>query len=303
MPEYFRSNVCIMNFRKCFAGVISALFLAFVPIKSLAGPVTRHVIIVSFDGGKPTVMQQSTMPVLQKMLKDGAGTWEAFTVVPSITLVSHTSMLTGVEPDKHLIDWNEWKPEKGLVQVPTVFAYAKSAGFTTGLFAGKEKFKHLNVPGTLDEFAVPEYAAKAVAKEAATFIVEKKPNLCFVHFADSDGAGHSHGWGSPEQVQAFADEDEALSILKDAVTRAGFADDCVFILTADHGGHDKTHGSTQLVDMHIPWIVSGKGVKPGFHISQRVSTCDTTATALWLLGVRLPNSLDGKPVKSAFGGK
>jgi len=52
--------------------------------------------------------------------------------------------------------------------------------------------------------------------------------------------------------------------------------------------------------MHIPWIAWGKGVKPGFEITKRVSTVDTTATALWLLGVPLPNNMEGKPVTSAF---
>jgi predicted AlkP superfamily pyrophosphatase or phosphodiesterase len=269
-------------------------------LSATANPRVGHVFIISFDGGKPSVMQQSHMPTLMRMRREGAGTWTAWTVVPSITLVDHTSMLTGVEPDKHLIDWNEWKPEKGLVQVPTVFALAKAKGFTTALFAGKEKFKHLNVPGTIDDFAVPEYAAKLVAETAARCILQKKPNLCFIHFADSDGAGHQYGWGSAEQKRAFADEDAALKTVCDAIAQAGIAGDTVMILSADHGGHDKTHGSTSLEDMHIPWIVWGKGVKKGFEIGKRVGTCDTTATALWLLGVPLPESLDGRPVTSAF---
>jgi predicted AlkP superfamily pyrophosphatase or phosphodiesterase len=240
------------------------------------------------------------MPTLMQMRREGAGTWQAFTVVPSITLISHTSMLTGVQPDKHLIDWNDWKPEKGLVQVPTVFALAKVKGLTTALFAGKEKFKHLNVPNTVDSFDVPEFAAKTVAETAAQCITEKKPNLCFIHFADSDGAGHKFGWGSPEQKQAFADVDAALKVIRDAIDKAGIANDSVIIISADHGGHDKTHGSTRLEDMHIPWIVWGKGVKRDFEITKRVSTCDTAATALWLLGVPLPESMDGKPVASAF---
>jgi arylsulfatase A-like enzyme len=74
----------------------------------------------------------------------------------------------------------------------------------------------------------------------------------------------------------------------------------VIILSADHGGHDKTHGSTSLEDMHIPWIVWGKGVRKDYTITKRVSTCDTAATALWLLGIPLPEDLDGKPVTSAF---
>ena len=71
-------------------------------------------------------------------------------------------------------------------------------------------------------------------------------------------------------------------------------------MSADHGGHNKTHGTKSPEDMTIPWIVWGEGVKPGFKITAPVTTCDTAATALWLLDVPLPSNLDGKPVTSAF---
>jgi predicted AlkP superfamily pyrophosphatase or phosphodiesterase len=260
----------------------------------------QHVFIISFDGGKPEVMKQSPMPILFEIVQQGAATWNAQTVFPSITLVAHTSMLTGVLPAKHQISWNDWEPQRGLVKVPTVFKLAREVGATTALFAGKDKFRHLNVPGTIDEFQIPASEAKIVAAAAAKYIVEKKPNLCFIHFADSDLAGHFHGWGSTEQIKAFADEDAALKMVRDAVQQAGIKDTSAFILTADHGGHDNTHGSDSPADMTIPWIVWGSSVKPGFDIKEAVSTCDTAATALWLLDVPLPADWDGKPVQSAF---
>ena len=265
-------------------------------------PRAKHVFIISFDGGKPAVMQKSKMPTLFSVAKEGAYDWNAQTIMPSITLVSHTSMLTGVGPAKHHITWNEWEPEKGLVPVPTVFSVAKKSdrSLITALFAGKQKFAHLFLPGSLDAFAMPDYSAKIVAYEAGEYIKMKKPNLCFIHFADSDGAGHSKGWGSPEQIQAFADEDAALKTVFDAIKKAGIEKDSVVIMSADHGGHDKTHGSNSPEDMTIPWIVWGKGVKKNFQITAPVTTYDTAATALWLLNVPVPTDFDGKPVTSAF---
>lgn len=260
----------------------------------------EHVFIVSFDGGKPEVMLKSPMPTVQKALREGAGTWAARTVFPSITLVSHTSMLTGVQPAKHKVTWNDWLPEKGLVPVPTVFAVAKKAKKTTALFAGKEKFAHLYQPKSLDAFAVPDYSARIVAELAAGYIQLKKPNLCFVHFADSDGAGHSKGWGSPEQIAAFADEDKALSILLTGIRKAGIGDKSTIILTADHGGHEKTHGLDIDDDMLIPWIAAGAGIKRGVTLTSPVSTCDSAATALELLGIAIPTEWDGKPVREAL---
>ncbi|MCX6896762.1 MAG: alkaline phosphatase family protein, partial [Verrucomicrobia bacterium] len=129
-----------------------------------ATPRTEHVFIISLDGGSPAVMQRSRMPVLQTLVCEGAVTWTAQTIRPSITLPAHTSMLTGVRMEKHGVTWNDWLPTNGLVRVPTVFTAAKAAGFSTAMFVGKEKFRHLLQPGTVDEFCFDRAAAHVVAK-------------------------------------------------------------------------------------------------------------------------------------------
>lgn len=284
-------------FRK-FILLLLVLLLTGVPAWAQAR--AEHVFIISFDGGKPSVMQESEMPTLQSLLKKSAYTWQAQTIFPSLTLPSHTSMLTGVQPAKHHVLWNDWDPNQGQIAVPTIFLLAKQKKLSTAMFVGKDKFAHLNLPNSLDQYSMPSYDCKQVAKAAAEYILKSKPNLCFIHFADSDGAGHLYGWGAPEQKQAFASEDDALNVVLAAIARAGIKDSSVVILSADHGGHERTHGSKSLDDMLIPWIVSGKGVKPHFVLKDPVSTCDTAATALWLLDLAVPANFDGKPIKSAF---
>ena len=284
---------------------LAALFLFTTTAALLSAQTTpraAHVFIVSFDGGKPSVIAESTMPVLKSMVAEGACTWEAKTVVPSITLLSHASMVSGVGPAKHKITWNDWLPEKGLIPVPTIFSLVHPHGFTTAMFAGKPKFKHLNLPGSLDEFVLPlpKADAAAVAAAFAARLPLSNPDLCLLHFADPDTVGHKFGWGSPEQKVAFAECDAALKVVMEALRAAGIADSSVVILTADHGGHDKTHGSDSPEDVNIPWIVWGKGVKKGTVLTVPVSTCDTAATALWLLGQPIPAEFDGKPVVAAF---
>ena len=271
--------------------------------QTAAAPRAKHVFIISFDGGKPSVMQKSRMPVLNDVIKQGAHTWSARTTFPSITLTSHTSMLTGVGPGKHKVLWNTWKPENGMVPVPTIFKLAKAdktRKLKTAMFVGKAKFIHLFTEDAVDEFSFPAYDCKAVSRAAAEHIAREKPNLCFIHFADSDGAGHEFGWGSPEQIKAFADEDDALNVVKKAIEKAGIARESVIILSADHGGHAKTHGTASDDDMTIPWVAWGATVKPGYTITAPVTTYDTSATALWLLGVPVPDTFDGKPVTDAF---
>lgn len=279
----------------------------------------EHVFIVSFDGGKPAVIEKTEMPVIKKIAKEGAVTWSASTIFPSKTLPSHTSMLTGLGPDKHHVLWNNYEPSRGLIKVPTVFSLAKKqdSKISTAFFSGKAKFYHLALPGSIDHFdfkglqgdkptgATKEVEnsvnpAQSVAKAAASYIVSDKPNLSFIHFADPDSAGHKSGWGSPEQMEAFKVCDQALGQVIKAIAQAGITDSSVVIITADHGGHDKGHGENIPDDMIIPWLAWGKGVKKNFTITQPVTTYDTTATALWLLGIPLPAEFDGKPVKQAF---
>jgi predicted AlkP superfamily pyrophosphatase or phosphodiesterase len=274
-------------------------------------PRAEHVFIISFDQGNPDLIEQSDMPTFHTMATEGAHDWSAYTIVPSLTLPSHTSMLTGVGPQVHQILWNDYEPNKGLVKVPTIFSLAKQRGYVTAMFVGKEKFKHLLLPGTVDYFIwpQPEDDAQAVAEAFAAKVGKLKPNLCFIHFRDPDTAGHAYGANSPEKMRALSDCDAALKIVKDAIADAGLMSTSVIILTADHGSHDiknkdgkmvGTHGSAESVDVKIPWIAWGCDVKKDFAITAPVVQYDTAATALWLLNIPLPESFWGRPVTSAF---
>lgn len=123
-------------------------------------------------------LAQSDMPVLERLAAEGACTWTASTIFPSLTLPSHTSMLTGVGPDKHRVSWNTWKPGKGVVRVPTIFAEAKKAGLSTAMFVGKEKFRHLLQPGTVDEFRFKPQLLTRLLPLSRSSPRPRSPTLC-----------------------------------------------------------------------------------------------------------------------------
>jgi predicted AlkP superfamily pyrophosphatase or phosphodiesterase len=290
--------------------LLAALLVCCRPLFAAESPRAQHVFIISFDQGNPDLIQQADMPTFHQMAAEGARTWNAYTIVPSQTLPAHTSMLTGVGPQVHQILWNDYLPARGLVKIPTIFSLAKQHGLVTAMFVGKEKFKHLVLPGSVDAFVwpQPDDDAKAVAKAFVNQVGTLKPDLCFIHFRDPDTVGHKSGSHSPEKMQALADCDAALKTIKDAIAAAGLTNS-VIILTADHGSHDVrarngtvtgTHGSAETADVVIPWVVWGKGVKKDFTITAPVVQYDTAATALWLLGVPLPDYFWGRPVTSAF---
>lgn len=296
---------------RCLGAALMFSLLVNVAVAAAKPPRVKHVFIISFDQGNPDLIRKIDMPTFHAMAAQGARTWEAYTIVPSTTLPSHTSMLTGVGIQKHQISWNDHQPDKGHVQVPTVFSLAKARGLKTAMFVGKEKLQTLEIPGTIDVLVwpQPEDDAKSVAKAFAAEFARSKPNLTFLHFRDPDTVGHATGAYSPEKIQALKDCDEALRIIKAAVAAAGVLNDSVFILSADHGSHDTknkegktvgTHGDSRPEDVLIPWVAWGKGVKPDFTITAPVLQYDTAATALWLLKVPVPEHFWGRPVTSAF---
>ena len=101
----------------------------------LPGARTSHVVVISVDGLRPDAIARYGAPTLQRLVREGRATLDARTIVPSLTLPSHTSMLTGVGPDQHGIEWNDDQVVgRGHVAVPTVFAVAHSAGLRTAGF-------------------------------------------------------------------------------------------------------------------------------------------------------------------------
>lgn len=263
-------------------------------------PVIEHVLLISLDGLRPEALLWAETPHLDTLWQEGAYTWRAQTVLPSVTLVSHASMLSGVGPEVHGITWNDWRPQRGYIQVPTIFSVAHQAGFSTAMFVGKRKLEHLARPGTVDTFQQPGFTSWAVAQEAADYLVSHRPTLLFVHLPDPDAAGHAFGWLSGQQLAAVEASDEAVGLLLAALHEADLSDRALVIVSADHGGHRYGHGTADPADMTIPWIAWGANIKPGYEIAAEVHTYDTAATVLYALGLPIPSGWEGRPLEEIF---
>ena len=260
----------------------------------------HHVVIVSVDGLRPDAISKSASPHIQAMKEKGMWAENAHTIVPSITLPSHTSMLTGRTFEAHQVSWNSYEPERGLVSVETCLEIAHKHGLSTAMFVGKEKFKHLNRPGSLDFFSLPGLTTATAAEVVSSFssYVKEKglPVLTFVHLPDTDAAGHSSGWMSSDYFKALKDIDSAMEKLLSVVHQDKNHAQTLIIFTADHGGTGKTHGEATEEHTHIPWIAFGEPIRQASIYKKPVKTYDTAATALNFLGIRAPQKWEGKPV-------
>ena len=262
-------------------------------------PQAERVLILSIDGFRPEAISLAPMPNLLELMRTGAYSMAAQTIFPSATLPSHASMLTGQCPDKHGLYWNDYIPEYGYAAGPSIFTLAKNAGLHTIMFVGKEKLRQVTGPETTDVY---RYINDRDLVIAAEIIPELKKGfgLAFIHFPTSDWMGHEYGWLSPEQLSVLRRADEAIGNILTALEESGLRNDTLFIITADHGGHNQTHGSSLREDMTIPWIINGPGVVSG-EIKVAINTTDTAATAAFALNLQIPAEWDGYPVREAFG--
>jgi predicted AlkP superfamily pyrophosphatase or phosphodiesterase len=270
------------------------------------GAVTDYVVVISLDGLRPDAIDAFGLRTLQRLRREGSWTGRATTVVPSHTLPSHTSMLTGVSPATHGITWNtDETAARGLVAVPTVFALARRDGFSTAAFFGKSKFRHLQVPGTLDYTQAPAgndlWLATRTVGDVVDHLRHARPQLLFIHLSEPDYAGHGFGWMSTPYRWAARRVDAAVDRILRAADDAYGPGRYTVIVTADHGGHGRRHDTEDPRDVLIPWIAWGRGVLPGAELAVPVRTVDTAATVLWLLGVAPPGpDWEGVPVTAAF---
>jgi hypothetical protein len=287
-------------------------------------PAIRHVLIISCDGMRPDVLLRADAPNIRKLMARGSFTFWARTIPVAITLPSHTSMLTGVYPERHGINWNDDQPTLGSPKVPTLFALAKKAGYTTAIATGKSKFSTLAKPGVIDWINVPLvkdedddaattkvtssfFSDTEVADHACAIIAAHKPDVMFIHFPGADKVGHAVGWGTKKQLDAVAEVDAGIGRVLGTLDKTGLADSTVIIVSADHGGAGRGHGGMALgapIDdprsRHIPWICAGPGLRENYDLTEdgklTVNTVDTFATACYLMNIP-PGDVDGKPVK------
>ena len=284
-----------------FRRVLTLLFVILVlclvsttSAQTIIPPKPTHIIVMSLDGARPDAILQSETPNIQALAARGAVSWEAQTVYPSVTTPAHVSMLTGLDVREHGVIWNAALPGFQLT-IPTFLSRAQEAGYRVAIVAGKTRFDQL-FDG---EFALSTVGDRGVVDLALDYL-HSGYEVLFIHFPNPDYFGHLTGWMSETYLFELRNTDSQVGRVLDAVEALDLTDETLIILTADHGGHDKTHGSALPEDMRIPWMVAGPGVLPGQTLEIDVHTSATAATVLWTLGLTAPESTVARPVFEAF---
>lgn len=262
----------------------------------------KRALLCSVDGMRPDGIEAAKTPTMDRLKREGAYA-VARTVMPSVTLPCHTSMLRGVDTGRHGITTNTFHPLAR--HVPSLIEEAKKAGKRTAFFYNWEELRDLSLPGHLDASVMiydcySPAGDQRVADLACDFIAREDFDLIFVYLGFTDATGHKHGWMSEEYFDAISNADACIGRVLNAIKERGGAEETTTLVLSDHGGHERSHGTESDEDMRIPWILHGPNVKRGYAIEEPVRIYDTCVTLAHVLGCPLSDQWDGRVVEEAF---
>jgi len=283
---------------KRLLGVLALLLLT-LPVNAIeeTAQIPTHVVMFSLDGTRPDALQQAGTPHIDALIERGVVDWQAQTIVPSLTLQAHTSMLTGLEVREHGVDWNEFRSEPQ--PLTTWLNVAAAAGFQASIVTGTNKLAQLRYPDEVGYVFNPRGDFYVLDDALVRF--DEGDNALLIHFPNPDFFGHTTFWMSEEYIQALEDADRLIGRLLDKLDAMGILEETLLVISSDHGGHDQTHGTTKPVDMTIPFIIAGPGIRQGIELDNQVSITQIAATILKALNLEIPESMNA-PVADVFVG-
>lgn len=255
----------------------------------------KKVLLVSIDGLRADAVANTEFG--RYLLKNSAYSLTSTTVEPSLTLPCHMSMFYGVSPQEHGLLTNSATPTESLKDgiTETLANHQKSSA----IFYDWEPIKFVAKESTttrstyLDSNTYPFSETVTMTGDACMeHLLDSPTDFTFLYLGFPDENGHTYGWLSNEYYQAL---NESFSVVQQAIESIN-KDDYTIIITADHGGHDKTHGTTMYEDMTIPMFIIGENYTPGTNLGAH-SILDIAPTIISLFGIDIPEHWGGTAIK------
>ena len=251
------------------------------------------VLLILSDGVRPDAIADNELTAFLK--KNGTYSMTAQTVMPSVTLPCHMSLFHSVDPARHGVTTNTYTPQ--VRPIDGLFDVLNQNGQRCAMFYNWEQLRDLGRPGSLcrSEFAALkkygiEEATKMSFRMARKAMAEDELDFVFLYLGWTDEAGHAHGWMSEEYNRSVRESCDMVKTLIDE-----FGDQYTILFTADHGGHDRSHGTDCAEDMTIPLFFLGESFAAGKEIPD-ASIKDIAPTVAHLFGARAPEEWEGKVI-------
>ena len=260
----------------------------------------KRVILFGIDGAG-TFFEQADTPHMDRIFKNGAVSRRTLTELPSISAECWGSMLHGVDCRWHgLTNWATGRrPFPVDSPYPSVFRVIREQRPEAEL-ASFCDWNNINLGIIEDGLDVYKYHAKDadLVQPAVDYIGTHDFTLMFFHFDSVDDAGHAHGYGSPEHLNAISRNDGYIGAIVKAVEKRGWLEDTLLLVEADHGGTPPdargrgNHGGDTDAEKYVCFFAAGGGAR---HAELRdMIVRDTAAVILHALGIAIPESWNSR---------
>ncbi len=252
------------------------------------GYIYKYVAVVGIDG-MGNFNKDTSTPNMDRIFENGAQAFYAVSLSPTISAQNWGAMLLGAQPEVHgltnsIVDQNEYEN----TELPSFFTTVRKA-FPDAFLCSCCNWNPINHGIIEHNIGVEMHTAgnDAVLTEIIEECVSRKPKLLFIQFDDVDGAGHHYGYGTKGHLDSITTADGYVGRVYDAYKKAGIIDDTLFIVIADHGGHDHGHGGYTDGEKFIYMALAGKTViNADIPYAQ---TKDISAIVLHAFGIEVPH--------------
>ncbi len=253
----------------------------------------KKVVMMLVDGMRPDSLAVCGNPWVEELLAHSAHTLGGTTVMPSVTLPCHISLFHSVTPQRHGILSNTYVPQ--VRPVRGLFEALRGAGKTSAMFYNWEELRDVARPDQITyaclasghQFGYERANPIVVANLLQFFATYGQPDFTFLYLGWTDDAGHGYGWMSPEYLRAVRGSLDSVRQVVGSVT-----EETLVILTADHGGHERSHGTELPEDMTIPIFLYNRQF--GSSELERASILDLAPTTAAVLGVPADHEWEGR---------
>lgn len=254
---------------------------------------SEKVLLILVDGMRPDALEACGHPFIERLKSESASTLEATTVMPSVTLPCHMSLFHSVPPQRHGIIDNVYTPQ--VRPIAGLFEQLQQHGKTGGMFYNWEQLRDVSRPGSLAHSCfisgtayTYEETNDMLTNEAIVYISEHRPDFVFFYLGNVDEVGHRHGWMSEAYIQSVH---ESWASIERIVS--GLPQDYAVIVTADHGGHDRTHGTDLPEDMTVPLLIRSRFTTPASPI-RKANIIDIAPTITAIIGIPANSDWEGR---------
>ena len=234
----------------------------------------RTTVLVMVDGLDPVYLDSCPAPNFTELAKKGFQT-EVRALMPTVTNVNNTSLVTNSYPESHGITSNYWLDRESgsehymesgdYIQAETMFQRATRQGARSLLISSKDKLRKLLGDGATVAFSSEQPDSRVVdaigqpptvySLEVNGWIVDAARHVLaqesydLVYLTTTDYAMHTYAPEQPEASDHLALLDRAVGLLMESLP------DAEILITADHGMSSKSRM------IHLPAELDRHGIQ------------------------------------------